>query len=157
MADAVLWSAPENRALYRRVLERLRGMLLEESARPVPGSAPARLLAFVEERLSAPPPHPAKRVILVHRFDLAPGTSRSRHLFNRRGFTIENLPVTVLEPGAAGDESRWARVLEGLPPLTAAALEAEKTPLGGRLRSLRETGGSRERHREVARVSWPMR
>jgi tetratricopeptide (TPR) repeat protein len=129
LAGAALYQAAGNEALRRRVLERTQRLLIAEGAQPASGTPAGRLKRFVEEELARSGPGEGAKgppVVLVHRFDQVAGKSRAWHLFGRRGFTMENLPVTVLEAGGAYDEGRWARVLEGLPTLTAARLNVSE-------------------------------
>jgi tetratricopeptide (TPR) repeat protein len=130
LAGAALYHTAGNEGLRRRVLERVRGLLVAEGAHPAPESLAERLRRFVDEELTQQGgPGGAQgaggggeRVVLVHRFDQSAGKSRAWHIFGRRGFTMENLPVTVVEEAGSYDEARWARALEGLPVLTAARL-----------------------------------
>ncbi|MEE9218320.1 MAG: O-antigen ligase family protein, partial [Acidobacteriota bacterium] len=126
LAAAALWSAPGAQELRRRVLERVRGLLLEESALHDPDRASGRLLRHIEHLLqeqAAPDGSTPYPRVLSARLDAVLGTSRAWHLFGRLGFAMENLPVTVLEAEHPPQEDAWARVLEGLPVLTAAELE----------------------------------
>lgn len=127
LVSASLWSLPEHEGLRRRVLERVRALVLEESARPAPGTPRARLLDLVQSSLEAPPrrlPEPAERQILVHSFDAQPEAARSRHLFGCLGFPIENLPVALEKAPEDVDDGSWALILQGLPVVTAIEIEA---------------------------------
>ena len=127
LISSAMWRSADQGELRRAVLQRARGMVLEESARPAPGTPLAHLLVLLEREIDsdpAPAPPSAPRSILVHRFDAPSGGSRALHLFGRTGFTIENLPVAILDEGSDRDETPWARILEGLPVVTAAGLEA---------------------------------
>lgn len=151
MATAALWRAPEARGLYRRVLERMRDLLIEESARPDPGSPAGRLLQWVDREIEAAGRERApagRRTILVHRFDRIPDTSRARHLFARSGFTIENLPVTI--EGEEADGARWAHILDGLPAVTAAEIEVGMASAAGLPRPVGGSGARPARRRAPA-------
>jgi tetratricopeptide (TPR) repeat protein len=153
LARARLWGERANFDLRRRVLERVRRLLLEESSRRQPGTAGADLLFEVDRLLREVPAaaaDPARTEVLVHRFDQIPGLSRARHLFERSGFTMENLPVAVRQADEPGGDRRWARVLEGLPVLTAVDLEARQASAKGqssedRSGKARQAGRRRQR------------
>ena len=125
MARAAMWNDPDLAEFRRRVLQRVRQMLLEESASHPPESPSGELLRYVNGLLEKPQAVPGTEepFILAHKIDEIPARARARHIFYRQGFTMINLPVRIVPESDGDEEERWTHVVDGLPSLTASGLE----------------------------------